>query len=206
MKKDLALLLAALMALSLLAGCAVQSGTKQETSDSSETAVTADDFKTLADIAGYESIGYTYDEERFATAFEADGVYYRVDANMTPEVYEALDELDFFDDEHDAKLAKIVSPLEITKVTNLTENIPTQAEMDALIGKTGQELLDEGWSNWGWNLDTLEYWMYHGPYAFTIAFTGDVEVTDDTDGDEILPGLVVKSVTYDGLGNATDLD
>ena len=125
---------------------------------------------------------------------------------MTPEVYAALDALDFLGDDYEEKAKEILAPLEIFSVTNLSEGIPTKDELKALVGKTGQALLDDGWTVWGWDLETLEYRMYHDVYTFTVLFEGDAEVTEDTDGEEILPQLVVKSVKYDGIGRATEID
>ena len=47
--------------------------------------------------------------------------------------------------------------------------------------------------------------MSHGPFAYTVVFEGTVKNAEDFEEEDIKP-LVVKSVTYSGLGNATSLD
>ena len=82
---------------------------------------------------------------------------------------------------------------------------PSQEELDKLVGKTVQDLFDEGWTCWGWNLGDHILWMYGGPFSYTVEFTGELNDTEYFDESEA-GSMTVKSVTYDGLGDATELD
>ena len=214
MKKTICLLLAALMLLSLCAcgGQKVDNGKAEQTAadgapagetapaEETATAASVGDFKTMGDVLVYDSDNSGFSDEYYVYAFEKDGVAYRAVAELPAEVSEALWELDIFDEDYDAKLMEAVGPLEITQLDNLTEMIPAQEELDALVGANVQELLDEGWSFWYWNMEVMEGGMYHGPFSFMMEYEGTVE--DPENFDESQAGaLTVKSVTYDGIGD-----
>ena len=85
--------------------------------------------------------------------------------------------------------------------------IPPQEELDKYVGKTGQDLLDDGWTEgYGYNLDDMVFWLYKGPFAYDVVFESDqkYENTDDFDVWKTIAPLKIKSVTYKGLGNASE--
>ena len=206
MKKIAALILVCLMAASLLAGCGAADSAAPGGDSAEQGAESADigALRTMGDVFGFEDCGVGYGEGSFVYVFEADGTYYRAIADLPEDVSEALWALDFFDEQHDEKVKEIVAPLEISRLENLSETILPQEELDALIGRTGQELLDDDWYIRGYNLDTMEFWMYHGAFAYTVVFDGTLELTDDFNEEEAIGPLTVKSVTFDGIGDATD--
>ena len=124
---------------------------------------------------------------------------------LTDEEFQAFMDLDFDDPDYDADLEKIIGPLKIEKWENLSDMIPPQEELDQWVGKTGQELFDAGWTNSGWNLEGMEFWMNYGPFMYTVVMEGTVENTEDFDEGDIAP-LVVKSVTYNDLGDAGTIE
>lgn len=206
MKKTIAMLLISLMAMSLLTGCGAGGSSSPAAASGAEAADTLP-FQTVGDVLSYEeNRQYAYDETSFVYAFELDGTCYRAVAELTPEVSKALNELDILDESHDEKMAELVSPLEISRLDNLTEQMPSQEELDALVGKTGQELLDNGWTSGGYNLDEGEFWLNKGAYAYTVTFNETVEQTEDFDEYEAIAPLTVKSVTCTGIGDATNLE
>jgi hypothetical protein len=52
----------------------------------------------------------------------------------------------------------------------------------------------------------MEFWLYKGPFAYTVVFESDqkYENTDDFDLWAAIAPLTIKSVTYNGLGNASE--
>ena len=164
-------------------------------------AAEAGEWKTMGDVFAYDSDNYASSDQCYVYVFEADGVFYRATAELPPDVSETLWSLDFFDENYEAMVRDAVAPLEITELENLSERIPPQEELDALAGRDAQELLDEGWTIWSWNLDDMELGMYHGPFAFQVLCEGTVDDPDDFDGTRA-DGLTVTSVTYDGIGDA----
>jgi len=210
MKKAIGLILTFVLLLFLMSACA-QSGSSAPAAQSQASAdgkAAIDSLKTIGDAMalGGDNTQYAAYGNCFVYAFEFSGAYYRLIALMPEETTTAIFDLDWSDEDHDEKLEKLVAPLAIDHMDNLSENIPTQAEMDALIGKTGEELMADGWTSWGWNLDTLEFHMDHGGYSFLIVFDGSVEDYDSFDEYEDIKTWTVKSIEYEGIGDATDIE
>lgn len=170
-----------------------------------ETPVDLDTVTTLGQVLGLPDYGSSCSEDTYVYVFEQDEIFYRAIAECPKDVSDAVFALDWDDPQYDTKLRELISPLKVTRIENLTEAIPTQEELDQLVGKTGAELLDDGWYNSGWNLETMEFHMSHGPFEYTVVFEGTVKNAEDFEEEDIKP-LVVKSVTYSGLGHATNLD
>ena len=171
MKKVVSIVLAFMMASLLLAGCANGGNA------GSGAAVSVESCKTIGELRALESETEqsAYYEAIYVYAFEQDGTYYRAIATLDEETSEALWALDFSDEDYDAKYDALVNPLAIDKLEELNSQLLTQEEMDALVGKTGQELLDDGWYNSnGYNLDSMEFWMGYGPFVYTVTFDGEV--------------------------------
>ena len=162
-------------------------------------------FRTMGDVFVYESPNNGCSETKYVYVFEKDGVIYRAVADLPAGVSETIWGLDFFDEKYDEKVREAVAPLPIVQLDNLTERIPAQAELDALIGKTGQELKDEGWTISAWQLDDMEFTLDHGPFAYTVFMEGDYTPNENYDFDEDADfgPLKVKSITYCGIGDAT---
>ena len=84
-----------------------------------------------------------------------------------------------------------------------------QEELDKNVGKTGQELFDDGWTYWYYNLEDMEAGLYYKDFAYTVRFEYDGEPmvnSDDFDFYEEFKDLKVSSVTFDGLGDAAVLE
>ncbi len=162
------------------------------------------EFKTLADAFAckWEYAGYSVNETKdtFVYVFQKDGVYYRVEADMTPELDEQLDALDFFDEQYDEKMAALLGDQPIRRVANLSAGIPSQEELDALIGMTGQELLDMGFGyGSGYSFDSeAEIYLELGLYEYHFYFNEKVPKHDDYDAvlDDIMKSLTVKKAEF----------
>ena len=219
MKNTIALLLSLALILGLTAcgGSAASSASAAPEAENAESASTAQEtqapeaadnaeFHTMADVFAYDSDNYASGGDYYIYVFEKDGIIYRATAKFPPDVSEKVAAIDIFDEQYDAKVREAVAPLEIEKLDNLTEMIPPQEELDALVGKTGQDLLDAGWTIWSYQLDIMEFGLHHGPFAFTVVFDGELEMTDDFDEYAAIAPLTIKSVTYDGIGDGTETE
>ena len=219
MKNTIALLLSLALILGLTAcgGSAAPSASAAPEAENAESASTAQEtqapeaaenaeFHTMADVFAYDSDNYASGGDYYIYVFEKDGIIYRATAKFPPDVSEKVAAIDIFDEQYDAKVREAVAPLEIEKLDNLTEMIPPQEELDALVGKTGQDLLDAGWTIWSYQLDIMEFGLHHGPFAFTVVFDGELEMTDDFDEYAAIAPLTIKSVTYDGIGDGTETE
>ncbi|MBQ1619665.1 MAG: hypothetical protein II094_01595, partial [Oscillospiraceae bacterium] len=124
---------------------------------------------------------------------------------MPEDVADAVFALDFEDPQHDEKLNALIAPLEVVRIDNLNDTILTQEQLDALVGKTGEELFNEGWTNSGWNLQDMEFYMSYGAFDYLVTFEGSVDNYEDFEEEDINP-LVVKSAVYYGRGDLTNTD
>ena len=213
MRKGLALFLTLILMISVLAGCGQtgeesSGGTDGAAGEPVSGTAAIESLATIGDAMALEGAEFRQSsgqDNRFTYVFGLEGTYYRVMAPMTDEEFQAFMDLEFDDPDYDAKLEKVIGPLKIDMWENLNDMIPPQEELDQWVGKTGQELFDAGWTNSGWNLDDMEFWMDYGPFMYTVVMDGTVENVEDFDEEDIAP-LVVKSVTYNDLGDASYIE
>ena len=206
MKKVLCLVLA-LLAILMLAACGQQG--EDGAADPGE-AISVDSLKTFGDILALEAeeAQYGYSEDCLAYAFKAGDAYYRATANLSADTSAALWDIDILAEDAEEKFSEIVGPLEIDQLENLNDQMLTREEMDALVGKTGQELWDDGWSSSGHDLETMQFWLNYGPFLYTVTFDGEVgeDQWDSFDDIEDTKELTVKSVEFLALGDATMIE
>ena len=211
MKKKLIAVLATVL---LLAGCGSKTGNPGNTATSETPAavsssVDTTSFKTMSDIFALnpEEKERGFMNTDFCYVFELDGVIYRAKGVLTQEQMDQIFDLEFDDPDYEEKYREITGSIAIKQFDNLTKMIPPQEELDKYVGKTGQDLLDDGWSEgYGYNLDDMEFWLNKGPFAYAVVFESDqkYENTDDFDVWKPIAPLKIKSVTYNGLGNASE--
>ncbi len=223
MKKRITFVLALALVLSVAAGCGLvrnlaenipakekQTGTKEKGGEGTET-VDPMTFKTVGEAltaAEEEGRQYTAYLGKFVFAFRLDGTTYRVIAPVPDDLMNKFMDLDFFDEAYDRKVVELMGGLPLERIENVTAMIPPQAQLDKLTGRTGQELLDEGWQLNGYNLDEQVFYMEKGLFVYEVAFEGKVENSDDLDAEAAISALKVRSVTfldYGDLGNIDDL-
>ena len=127
----------------------------------------------------------------YVTTFKAGDSLVRVVAKSNEDADNKIAELDFLDKDYDSKLLDIIGGLEIVSAEDLTAGVPTQDELDALVGKTGQEIMDDGWT-------FQSYFMTGGDetaatyakdyYAVNLTFDANIssdKADKDVNGDEM---------------------
>ena len=165
------------------------------------------DLTTLGDALGAESDYYysVCDSSYYVYVFDNNGVPCRVAAEMTEDLYNALTAIEFTDPDKDQKTMDLIGGLPLILAEDLSAGIPDQAELDELVGKTGQELLDQGFQVWGYDEEADEYSLVQGDYEYKASF--DQKAEAGADGDDAIRGLTLKSIVYDGVStNAADID
>lgn len=206
MKKVLSLILVLMMSVLALTACGGSGGGESGSDD----AVSVDSLKTLGDIIALDSGDdqYAVYEDTVIYAFRLGETYYRAKAAISAEASKAYSDIDFSDEDYEEQQKELISPLEITEIEDLSDQMLTQEQMDALAGKTGQELQDEGWMFVGHDLENMEFWMNYGPFLYTVVFDGSVDEADyDSFEDEAgTKDLTVKSVSFNALGDATSIE
>ncbi|MBR4905595.1 MAG: hypothetical protein IKZ44_01955 [Clostridia bacterium] len=204
MKRTLIFALAVLMMLSAFAAC-------KKTSESNTPASDADLPKTLGDIFAIKSVniaGYQSSGKAVAIVYQVDGSYWRAIAPMTEEQSEAWFAVDLFDENKEEKERAILSPLEIVQLDNLDKEKLSKEDLKAYVGKTGEELLNAGWTSEGGDPTVPESYMSYGPFLYTVTFEPGAEYveSDDFELETFIRPLKVKSITYFDLAyTATDL-
>lgn len=168
------------------------------------TAEKIEDAKTMGDILGLPTFGSSSTEEKVVQVFELNGVQYRAVALLPEDVSKTLWALDFSDPDYENKFNELVAPLEIDHIVDLSAQIPSQDELDKNIGKTGEELVNEGWSPDYINYEEKTAGMNYGYYYYTVQFEGDLVRNDEAEIEDMIKDLKVASVTYDGIGYASD--
>lgn len=205
-----ALTLALSLAAAPLAGCGAQptpSGTATSDAAAQATAASVDvsGWKTLGDALATspESLGTASNDEYFIGVYETgDGAFFRVVATMEPEVDEQLGELDFSDDDYDKQFAEVAGGLELVSAEDITDDLIPQEELDALVGKTGQQLIDEGFA-----FDSYYFYggdeecgaeMDKGPFSYGVTFAATV--TEEQYEDEGASIMDAKAKSAERIG------
>lgn len=206
MKKFTALVLLIALVVMTFAACGQSGGDESADAEKFDPS----QVKVMGDVFPYEEQGdyqEGYSETDYVFVFTADGTYYRAKTEMPKDISDKIWAMDYSEDK-DAKVRELIAPLEVKSLENLSELIPPQEELDKNIGRTGQELFDEGWEYWSYDLDEMKAGLYYGDFSYDVAFEYDgepLENSDDFDFYENFSGLKVKSIEFSGLGDASDL-
>ena|GEM_PF-3133603 len=178
-----------------------------------EISVEESPFKTLADVLTAEKGSWSSSttEDMFIIAFELNGSYYRVEAALPEEIGEQLEAIDFFDEEKEQKELALLGALPVTRVGDLSACRPSQEALDALVGKTGRELVDMGFEQgMGYSFwDKAEFYLIKDLFEYHVYFNEKVPEMEDYDAvlDEILASLTVEKAEVFGLsGVCSDPD
>lgn len=168
-------------------------------------------FRTFGDIWDYESPGYGCEDDRYVRLFLADGICYRADATLTDEQFRQFMDIDIFDPDAEQKAKALLSALPIEHLYDLSAALLSQADLDALVGKTGQELLDMGFEyGMGYSFwDDTQFYMNNGLFSYTVYMNEKVPEREDYDAvlDELFRPMTVQKVEVDGIADiASDID
>lgn len=209
--------IAAALALSLslmpLAACGQRADTAEdaapaaEATETSTAAVDIASLKTLGDVLSIDAQtqSSTWDENHYIVAFVQDGTPIRVVADITAEQYDQIEGLDFLDPNHDQQLIDAVGSVPLTSVEDLSSEISSQEELDALVGKTGQELIDAGYEFGGFfsvgDFGTQAN-MDKGLLRYSVEFNENLPGDSDMDDENLVKDLTVKSIQFSDFSNA----
>jgi hypothetical protein len=209
--RKILIIMLAMMMITALGACGGGSGSGGTDGSGSGGDVPVDQIKTLGDAFAIDADDkmYAFDSEHFVMAFEKDGKAYRVFADMTQELYDESDKIEY-DDEREEKINELLGSVKITKVEDITEYKLSQEDMDKLVGMTGQQLLDDGFTTNGYYIDgdSAAFFVEKGFFSYMIHMNEVIDAVDeDADAEELIKPLTVKSVEYTGLAfGATDAD
>lgn len=228
MKKNIVTILAAFVFVTAIAGCAGPAGTPSASAPSTTEAPSSSvvpssskaqedlsaTFKTMADVLkvrNKDNWCSGYDEHKMVYVFEVNDVVYRAFITMKKDVFDKLQESASSPGDSRDKMDQIYSSLAIDRCENLSRLIPTQEELDKLVGKTGKDLFDSGWDSRGFSLGDPEgqqLYAAKGLFEYTVIFEGKYEgkpinwETDEFDEKKYFSDKKVKSVKYKGVSDA----
>ena len=207
MKRIVSLLLVLLMAVCMLTACG---GSKDEPKEKSAGA-SVDSLKTIGDIieAAPEDLQSAVYEDKVVYAFKMGDNFYRAIAAISKEDSDAYMKVDFADEDYQEQQNKIVAPLKIDKIEDLSDQLISQEELDKLVGKTGKELVEDGWTyNGSYFLEEMQFELNKGPFVYMFVFDGSVDEKDyeDYDAEKGTRDMKVKSATFSALGDATNIE
>ena len=171
-----------------------------------------------ADSSGWETVGDAlsqsdsksagWGDEYYVAVVEVGDSVYRVVAQMDEDATQKVDAVDWSRDDVSEQLDEAVSALSITKLEDLTADKLSADELEALVGKTGSELVDEGFV-------FQDYYMYGGEetganfckgyLAYMVTF--DVMTSEDATEDggaSVMDGHVTSIECAGGSNSATD--
>ncbi len=169
MKKITAMLLCLMMVLALV-GCGAQ--------ENKEITALFDE--------GYTCSLTSYDETSWSGIFQKDGAWdtvYLVTAAMTTKQYEGYSAIGFDDENYETKQMELLGRLADVTVTDITDKVPTQEELDSYVGMTMGELEDAGFEKTGYMGDPgmgYEFFFDGSEYTLTVS-PEDGEALDDLD-------------------------
>ncbi|MDO4806062.1 MAG: hypothetical protein Q4A07_02315 [Coriobacteriales bacterium] len=215
-RKAVAALLALALTAAPLSACGGQGAngddTEPTTAEQTQAAsVDVSSWKTLGDALACdngENNTAGWDENHYITVFNAGDTVVRVVAKMDADTYEAHGALDMSKDDYNQKFLEVMGGLPLESAEDLGDQKLTQDEMDAFVGKTGQDLVDDGFV-------FESYWMYGGEetgvtfakgyLAYNATF--GVTISDDKTEDEgaAVMDKTIVSMEYAGASQeATD--
>ena len=144
-------------------------------------------WKTMGDALAAQTneLSAGWDDDYYVCVFKAGDSVVRVVAKMTPDAKANIDAVDWSKDDASEKTEEALSPLELVSAEDLTSQLISQDELNKLVGKTGQELVNEGWT-------FQNYYMYGGEQTgatfvkedLAYSFIFDVSISEDAAEDE----------------------
>jgi hypothetical protein len=206
MKRVLGLVLAALLVLSLFAACVKK---EEEKPVGDETVAETAELKTFNDVFtldGAEFFGSSGGSGVFIYVYLYQDAYWRAIGKVPQETLDAYNNVDIMAPDHEQKEREIMGPVEISILENLNDQILTDAQQEALIGKTGADLVRDGWkTDSGYNLEDMDFYMSYGPFEYIVTFEAQepLEITDDFDEIAAISPLKVLSITFFGISDAS---
>ena len=157
---------------------------------------------------GYECRGWTGDETSWRGLFMKGDSYdeiLKVTIPMTAEQYEKFNS--YFDDEYaETKQMTYLQTLTGVEVADISDMAPTQADLDAYVGKTLGDMEDDGFYNSGWTgePETGYSFYYDGPVYYCSVTPAEGTVITDMDdlSANDIRAIEIGAVEFLGISSA----
>ena len=183
----------------LLASCSAKTGPVHGT-EAIDSLETIRDAMEKKDAKFEQSALYG---DAFIYVFSVGETYYRVIAEAYSDIADAIWTMDRTTEDFPQRMNELAASLPIVIRENLSDSALTEEDLAKLPGRSGSELLDNGWRCKEFNQKDLTAAMVFGPFEYTVRFVED-EIAEDFQ-EEDLRHLTIEEVSGPVLGNATDL-
>ena len=167
-------------------------------------------WKTLGDALAVQtdSMASGWDSEYYVTVFKAGVSIVRVVAKLDPATSAKVDAVDWSKNNVGEQVEAAAGAAPIESAEDLTGELVSQEELDKLVGKTGQELYDEGWKFDNYYMFTPDqtgatFAKGYLSYAFTFD-TAVPEDNTDMNGDLLKDAKLVEAEFEGASSAATD--
>ena len=186
-----------------------QSGTSSavQSASSSAAGVDVSGWKTLGDAlsAATEKLGSGCDDKTFVGVYKVGDSFVRVVAKMEPGMLDKINALNYEDNDYDEKFAKLAGGLAIESAEDITPGKLSQAELDAYVGKTGQDLMDDGFTFSSYYMfagDETGATMDKGYFGYGVTFDAKVPENAAEDGGASIKDATVKSIQFTSVADS----
>ena len=125
---------------------------------------------------------------------------------LTAKQYEEFN--GFIDDlDSDVKQMAFLSTLTDVEVTDISDMVPTQADLDAYVGKTMGDMEDDGFYNSGWTgePETGYSFYYDGPIYYCMVTPAEGTVIEDMDDLSVNDIRAIEIGAVEFLGISSDI-
>ena len=195
---------ALILALTMLAAC---SGQSDDQSGNQPSAIDTSSWKTLGDALAVqtEPIASSCNDQYYVEVFSADDSYIRVVAQANADTEEKYGSVDFMSETYTQDLIDALGDLTLLSAEDITSELLSQDELDALVGKTGQELFDDGWAFESYVMyggEETEAVLAYGNFDYGVTF--GVTTAEDNIEDEgaSIKDTACTQISYVGVSDA----
>jgi len=174
-------------------------------------AVDTSSWKTLSDALATqtESMASSWDSKHYVTVFKAGDSYVRVVVELTDEESKKMEAVDWSQDNVGDQIAKAAGSAKIVTAEDITAEILDQNALNNLVGKTGKDLIADGWvfeSYFMYGGEQTGATMSKGNFGYNITFDVTTPESATEDGGASIMDATVIEAGFSGASNAaTDI-
>lgn len=199
-----------------LAACSSSSGSSTSsdaasgvaTSSGATDGVDVSSWKTLGDALANQTklLAATNDDSHYMIIFNIGDATIRAMAKVKPGDTDKLADLDFFNPGDAEKIVKAISGFELVSAEDITDGLLSQEEVNAYVGKTGQDLFDDGFmfeSYFMYGGDETGAEISRGYYSYNFTFDThiDEDATEDN-GEAVKTATIIEAQSMGNISNA----
>ena len=187
------------------------SACRKAESEKEKTGAVGLEFNTVADAYAVDAREQldSLEKEHYVYIFKDNGALIRVIADLPKDVLDKVDSLDMDDEDYDNKKRELLKPLKVIKVEDLSNRLLSDQQLSDLKGKTGKDLLNEGFKVFAYYGDEggSQVVMDKLVAQYIVTFEDpDHKIGDDVENKDIKKLEIVNAQYYGLSYSGTDID